>query len=294
MFLHPRLYLAGAFLLALCGAPPAYAGQPLDKTDKKAANGSDAGPDAKLKALIKDLEIGSTAEKVAAAGKLGELGQDARPADKALCRSLVYGAPDVVQASGEALEKIYPELEKPVITLLKDKNPGNQTQALMDLGKMGSDAAAAAVVVESYIKHCLARRGNRAAAPQAILTLGQMAPADRASVQTLTSYTREVDSRGAPDVAVRRAAVEALGKVAAAHDELVKEIVPTLMRSTEATYARGLPPGAITQVRVAAMQALGSLGSDAKAAVTQLRRLKFDSDAAIRQAATDALAKIGE
>jgi hypothetical protein len=44
---------------------------------------------------------------------------------------------------------------------------------------------------------------------------------------------------GVPDVAIRRAAVEALGKIGAAHEETAKQVVPILLTAAETSRARG-------------------------------------------------------
>ena len=163
-----------------------------------------------------------------------------------------------------------------------------------DLAALKDDGSAAAPVVAWFARHNLtSKKGNRAIVPDAIVCLGKLSSGDAGTLQALSGYTRQLN-QGVPDVAIRRAAVEALGKIGAAHEETAKQVVPILLTAAETSRARGVLPGALTPIRIAALDALGGLGSSAKGTAPMLRRLKLDPDATIRQAATSALAKIEE
>ena len=289
MLPRPIIPLSVAFVLCVVGSWPAAAA---DKSDQKASKKTDVEkPSGDVQALIKDLQRGSASKKIEAAQKLGELGDEAKSAAPALCKAMLDPAENVMQAASEALEKVQPDLQKSVITLLKDKTLQNQSKALTDLAAL-KDGGSAAPVVAWFAQHNLAsRHGNRQIVPAAITCLGTLSSGDASTLRALSRYS--VDSnQGAPDVAIRRAAVEALGKIGAAHEDSVKQVVPILLIAAETSRARGALPGALTPIRIAALEALGGLGSSAKGAAPMLRRLKLDPDATVRDAATKALAKI--
>lgn len=293
MLPRPIVLLGVTFALCVVGSWPAAAAT-ADKSDQKASKKADADkPSGNVQALIKDLQLGGASKKVTAAQELGNLGDEAKPAAAALCKATLDPAPNVVEAASEALEKVDPDLQKPVIALLKDKSPQNQAKALVDLAAL-KDGGSAAPVVAWFAQHNLtSKHGNRQIVPEAITCLGKLSSGDASTLRTLSSYTRQTN-QGAPDIGIRRAAVEALGKIGAAHEETAKQVVPILLTAADTSRARGVLPGALTPIRIAALDALGGLGSSAKGAAPVLRRLKLDPDATVRQAATNALTKVEE
>ena len=135
------------------GNNPAHADVP--KSDKQPTDDKKPKPDP-LAMLVSTLESGDNAAKVHAAEELGKMGAAAKPAARALCKAATDPAQDVSQAAVEAMEKVCPQLVKPVVTLTHDKEPSNHIAASVEIGKMGEAAKPAIPVL---IWHC--REGFR-------------------------------------------------------------------------------------------------------------------------------------
>ena len=90
-----------------------------------------------LEALVKKLNSGSADEQSTAADALGKMGTDAKPAARALCKAATDPSEDVSGKAFDALEKLQPELVKPLIALVRDNDNWNRAQAAQQIGEMG-------------------------------------------------------------------------------------------------------------------------------------------------------------
>ncbi len=70
--------------------------------------------------LIKDLSSKKAADRIKAAEALRDMGTEAKDASEALCNAMLDSRRDVVTGVAAALEKVNPQLHKPVLALLVD------------------------------------------------------------------------------------------------------------------------------------------------------------------------------
>src|SRR5712664_3561571 len=80
--------------------------------------------------LIKDLSSKKAADRIKAAEALGEMGIEAKEASEALCGAMLDARTNVVTAVAAALEKVNPELHKPVLALVVDNQWHIRMQAI--------------------------------------------------------------------------------------------------------------------------------------------------------------------
>ena len=111
-----------------------------------------------------------------------------------------------------------------------------------------------------------------------IRALGEVLPSDK-------NVTGQVGQAAAlnGNAAIREASVQTLAKIGVAHPDQRKDVI---------AYLQIAMRGKAAEVRVAAIQALASLGPDAKAALPTLRRALKDESADVQKAATAAIATI--
>jgi HEAT repeat protein len=264
--------------------------------------------------------------RLAAAAALGRMEGDATKAVPALTAALKDEQQSVRAAAAEALRRIavdkegakavagsLPELE----LLLKDEKADHlgRAQAALAIGQVGApDGLPAVGTLSGVATDAKAPLDIRRAAVEALGRLGEGAGAAATRLgDLLTSQTV------APEV--RRAAVEALDRFGAAakpalpalkkavgdNDKFICVIAmhalgrmgPDLGDEVKDVVAVLLPHlnNQILEVRVAAIQALGSigreaLGEDLKKVVNRLSAQADDSRAAVRDAANAALARL--
>ena len=232
--------------------------------------------DPRVTALIKALKGKTTADKVKAAEGLGKLGPEARDATRAICDSVLDPSRKVRNSALNALEKVNPDLHEAVAPLALDENPNNRLDAVERIQKMGANGKpATSLVIASY--------GNPARPTeigsfeeqfkqQAIDTLISVGPEEREVVDALIFWLFSDQ-----DVRMRDRCAEVLPQT-----HTPKRTVPALLKAMSAGI-----------VRLPAVEALGEIGADAKAAVKPLANVMVsDSDAAVRLGAIKALDKI--
>jgi HEAT repeat protein len=77
---------------------------------------------ADVKALLAQLRSKDAGVRIRAVQALGEKGDDAKPAVRALCSATLDTSAKVKQAALEALEKVRPDLYKPLVVVLREGN----------------------------------------------------------------------------------------------------------------------------------------------------------------------------
>src|SRR4051794_11957983 len=85
------------------------------------ADDADATTKTLVEHLSKQLRDKSTAKRLEAAKELGQLGDKARPAARALCAACLDVNSKVSMAAGDALAKVRPDLHPHVIVLVAEK-----------------------------------------------------------------------------------------------------------------------------------------------------------------------------
>ena len=128
---------------------------------KPHAVGADDKIDPEIEKLIKDMKNKDVKVRLKAADALRAKGEEAAPASKALCDALIDLSPKVNIAALEALEKVRPDLYKPLSTMLLDGTRPKQLEAVKELGLMGEKALPVTNVLLTRLRKELAGRTNR-------------------------------------------------------------------------------------------------------------------------------------
>jgi hypothetical protein len=218
------------------------------KSDKQATPPpTDSGKSFDLEPIINKLKAGTTEEKIKAAEDLARLGERAKPASRALCEAALGSLEAVVQAALLALEKVHPELQRPVLVFIVDNKAENHIEALTKIRLLGEDGQPAFPVVLFEIKRGLVQllsgqqTLNQPTLIQVVLhsmeVLPEIAPEDLESLKTLITLTRLrtnheiwVNQIGrSTSTPFRDKAVELLGNVAEAQPKFRKQIIAALM-----------------------------------------------------------------
>jgi len=229
--------------------------------------------DPKVASLIKALKGKTTTDRVKAAESLGKLGPEAHDATRAICETVLDRQQKVRNAALNALEKINPDLHQAVTPLVLDENFRNRLDALEQIKKMGEEGRPATpVVIASMNSLRPVFIGSEFKADLLIDTLMAIAPEDKEVVDALITWLlTELDAT----TIVRCAEV-----LPQTHSP--KKAVPALLKSmsTRGGYS-------------AAIQALGEIGPDAKAAVKPLANIILtNANPELRVAAITALRRI--
>lgn len=240
-----------------------------------------------LDRIIEQLKSEKTDERVAAAERLRRMGEKARLAARALCDAIVSPSESVRRAALEALEKVAPSLYKQVILLIVDGNVNNHIQASKALAAMGPESAAAIPVLLSHAKR-VSSANNRYYPRELLLEdiaalakLGSSEPEVVKLFKDLTKFAPGAPYYGGAFQYVRLAAFSALVEIGKSQPNQRKELMPI--------FISGIDDGGL---RIAAINALGDFGKDARAAIPKLKDLKLSSLMAERDAAQAALEKI--
>lgn len=192
---------------------------------------------------------------------------------EALLRALRDKEPSVRWNAAEALAGVGPRAvsAKPgLLAALEDPNDLVRLRAATALGKIDPTAPAAVVRV---LVDILEKEGLLAS--DAAIALGELGPVAAAAVPTLIKALRNSDKDE------RRWAADALGKMGPAATPAVPGLIEVLKKDAEPDARRN------------AAQALGELGAAARPAAAALKAAAHDKDEGVRDAAAQALAKLG-
>lgn len=224
--------------------------------------------------LLKGLESKKASERVAALEELTKLGEKARPATSAISKALLDASPTVREAAAGCLEKVDPTLHKPLISIMLDKNEFERAGAVAQLGKLGARAKGAVPVLKSYYSANNARFKREARANWIdIRTLEAMVEIVPDDAFVSSEVLHLVSSAGI----FRSQGLKMLEEVDVPKKKKVEALIAALGDAN---------------LRVTVIEQLANYGADAKPALPTLMKLKFDSTAAVREAATKAIETI--
>jgi HEAT repeat protein len=244
-----------------------------------------------VQSLIKQIKLSREPKvRIKAIEALGKLGADAKEASQVLIEAMTERNVMIRQAAAEALEKVNPNLQKPVLELLVDEQ--KRAAAVEDLVGLQDEAKPALPVLIAMYKSELTGQsggtvgvgGPLSLATRILTALTKIAPEDKTVIQTLLDAitykppapgAAKANSANRPDV--RYAAIELALEMKIDNKLLTKAIIS----------ATGDPI-----CRIRAIEALGEMGPAAKEAVPALKKLKLDADEKVRDAATTALEKV--
>ena len=294
--------------------------EPTGRPDPKPADGSVLP--ANLKPIVARLGTGSADDRAKAANELAEMGEKALPAARALCEAALIPDQKVARAALLALERVHPQIQKPVFVLLVDEAAANHQKALTDIGQLGSQGKAAIPVLVNEIKRCQelltqpgARWGQQTllqVTNQTLRTLAKIGPEDPITVKTvvdLTTFalpprTRVFDGRrlftSAEAVSSCWSALawRTCGKTGAAQKLIMPPVVALL--KAEVQSANGKDEFTLVDV-IKTIEEIGNTllkcGPEAKPilaaeVVPQLKELQFHKSEAVRNTASALRKKI--
>jgi HEAT repeat protein len=285
---------------------------PRKRAEKKKGDVAEAMFKPAFEALVEQLRVDKTADvRQTAAEALGRLGADAWSAVEPLTNALKDKADPVRASAAEALGRIGPKANEAaplLVDALKDMKSDRFVRiyaafALGRIAPMPPESAVAAL--GGALSDAETPAEVRKAAADA---LGQLGEAAASGVPALAAALRDKQN-----LEVRRATAYALGQVGASgakalpdlrsairdEDKFVRchalraiggfgkegaDAVPDLVRC--------LKEDSNTEARVAAIEALGSLGLNVPEAMDALNAASRSSQTAIREAAQEALRKI--
>lgn len=243
---------------------------------------------------------------MAALSELRARGKDAEPAADAIRNYMIDPNEKVVLAAVEAIEKVRPDLYKPLSTMVLDKDWSERHRALTQLGDLGRTAFPGKSVIVAKLKVTMAPfdhfpdgRGGfdeskfRELYPLHLLIecLGKIDPEDPDRIAALKELAADYSPPLAPSINRSRrllsmSATDAIGflhKWASGDETKRKDILPLLKIALE----KGDTP--------AVLQALGicaEYGNLAGPMFPRIRELKFSPDGQIRDAAKKAADRI--
>jgi hypothetical protein len=243
----------------------------------------------KLAPLVKDLKDKSMSVRKQALTQIGEMGADAIDASEPVLGMLTVHSPALQQAALETLEKINPTIHGPIVTLLVDQNWENRTRAISQLQALGSDAKPSVPTLLRYF----------AAEPQPNVRASRISTqSHRAQILTAVNAIEPENKDFGKLVLEVIATPPQTSEYNLSQSAKLKaiQIAPELAKASRletAKLVRSLASALqYPNYQLPSIHALGELGTDAGSALPALKRLKNDSNAAIRDAATEAVKKI--
>lgn len=240
--------------------------------------------DDKVADLVKQLKNKQPEQRIKAAEALGELKDKATAATPDLIAGLFDPVPQVRVTVQDALKAVNPKLSAPVVRLMEPLDDldtafpktSARRAAVAQLAKMGPAAKAAAPVLVFHHGLLVQKMGKSATLETGPLieALVSVSPDDPQLTKLLSAWLLRSDTSSNQLTLIR-----SLMKMKDAKNA-VPVFVQVLRTDTDET------------VRLAAVVALGDIGSDAKAAVPVVEAAKFDAAEKVREAAKRALEKI--
>ncbi len=268
------------------------------------------------------LQSGTTEERVRAAADLANLGEKARPATGALCEAALSTTKEVSHAALEALEKVNPELYKPVFDLLVDEQAAKHEAALTKLASLGEQGKPATPVVLHEIQRCQALFADPRArwglnvliqvTNDSMETLPKIAAADPQALKTIIELT-QLSLPNVVQIRMKRRFVvtatpfrddglEILGGLAESHPDFRKQIIPPVVAILkEAAQHTNDPNEYQILAAIASIDRAGDTllkcGPEAKQTlakevIPQLKDLKFHKSENVRKTAENLRNKI--
>ena len=237
-------------------------------------NISRSADDNEVAALVKELKAKKPDDRIKAIESLAEMGDKATGAAKSLCDVLVLESNGKVSlAALAAIEKIRPDLHKPLSDYLLDKNPHVREAAIKTMTDMGHKAAPIAGILIARIQN--APKGKSDTNKSMMFKdLAKIKPDDSISIQ----FYKNVASPGTANSGHRAIALRFLEDWAFADEERKKEVVPLIKAGFNDKVLLG-----------ECIRLSGEYGQLSKDLVPTLKKLTLHPEKAIRDAAIKAL-----
>ena len=237
--------------------------------------------DRELAALAKQLKSPDVKGRLKAIDGIAAKGEGAASVAGPLCDAVLDSSPKVATAAIQAVEKVRPDLYKPLTALMLDGIQENRLRGVKELGLMGEKAAPTANVLLTVLRQELAKGplGDGLSPMQGELfgAIRQIKPDDETTIKIYKAIAAPTNQHST----ARAQALEFLHAWAGVVERRRRDILPLVMS--------GLSD---SRCQLPCIRYLGEYGPLAKAAIASLKQLKLSSDAAVRNAATASLDKI--
>lgn len=231
---------------------------------------------------VKQLKDRDAKNRVQACETLGGMGEAAADAAGPLCDATLDASPKVATAAVHAIEKVRPDLYKPLTALVLDASHDNRLRGTKELGLMGEKALPAINVLLTNLRKELTRgpaaEGQLSAMQTELFNaVRQIKPDD---TNTIKMY-KAIGAGTNRHVVARGEALTFLHDWAGEDALRRQDILPLVRAGLTDNY-----------LQIQCIRHLGEYGTLAKSCVPQLKQLKLSSNAAVREAATASLDKI--
>jgi hypothetical protein len=229
-----------------------------------------------LEKLVKQFKNFDPRRRIEALEMLAKLGPEGRAATPAVLDLLTTAklSPKLQSAGLAALEKINPAVYKPMLTLLLDESIENREEALKQIAELPMQELAAfyPVIIRSYQAERVRSNAESGMLPRYLQFLADHFP-DKPEVPQLFLQAITFAGPNARGSAARAKAVELSPKLTLDRKQFYKALVSGLNDED---------PDARAEV----IKALASYKGEAKAILPLLKRLKFDKNQSVREAAS--------
>jgi len=254
--------------------------------------------DLRLNNLARTMKEGSPLDKIDAANELAKMGSDAKPvAGKNLAHACFDAVPKVAQAALSALEKVWPELYTPGVTLMKDTEDKfgvseKRAEACEAIAKM-PDGDAGVPFLLYHLRAHLEKDDDFHKLNTALAANAEALKKIAADNPNLHKILLSGASNFNVKHKNRALALQTLGEIGEANPKLRKLFIPTLRTACNAQSPDPRQPthpkNDVRPVRVAAIEALAKFGKDSQPELPMLKKLKFDPVDEVRKAAKSAV-----
>jgi hypothetical protein len=254
----------------------------------RSAQGQDKSTgDADLDRVVRLLKHSDLRIRKAAADELGKRGDAAKPAARPLCNTIFDPSPIVAKAALQALERVQPDLYKPIAKLALEGYPatdakaGEQAKGIEELGDMQQKALPTIDVLLVWLK-----KGDRGDNSSTALQISKACLAAIKKIkidddEVIKSYKTLVLSKTA-QAPVRVEILNDLDEWAGTDEAKKKQIVPILKSALNDSV-----------LQLASVKIVGRYGPLAKEAIPALKRLKANkNNQEVADAADEALQQI--
>ena len=281
----------------------------------KDANSPNSSKNPKIEPLLQDLRNRKNSVRIEALEGLAKLGDEGKVAGRDVVAMLLDGTPAVREKAAETLEKINPQVHRPVIALLVDKNTSKRVAAIRAIAQMGKEGEPAMPVLGVLYQQLVGKPSLRATNAGSFATgipgrggrggrggagmgggFGGPSQADGGQGQIVRedagSVLRAMASVAPDEKPVGRAVLNAISAGDTGLRSVGLELAEGMKLETNSLVSSLIPALNDEQCRVQVVQLLGKVGPDAKKAVPILKKLRLDSSEAVRDAVTKALEKI--
>ena len=259
-------------------------GFPKVKSDNK--QGKPVAVDPEVQAVAKKLSSVSVPVRLITIRTLAKQGLGAAKYAGPLCDALMDPNPQVKTAAIEAIEKIRPDLYKPLTLLVIDASEVNNSAGLIELGNMGETALPTINLLLSQMRIELAKGPNEkhkfTAKQQLIIdTVNNISPDNPNTIAIYKTTATNWFLKGFNCTEVLLPIYAWTGDDVERRKQMLQFLM-TVLSSDKVQYS----------FRLECIAQVGEYGSLAKDFVPILRKLKLSPEAVMREAASKALDKI--